>query len=101
MLRRAAAIWVVILIVAIANGVLREFLIAPRWGAFAAHIVSTLILCAAIFIVALLSIRWMAPRGRGGAILIGVIWFALTLAFEFLAGHYLFGNSWENLLADY
>ena len=25
----------------------------------------------------------------------------LTLAFEFLAGHYLFGNSWERLLADY
>jgi hypothetical protein len=23
------------------------------------------------------------------------------LAFEFLAGHYLFGNPWERLLADY
>jgi hypothetical protein len=25
----------------------------------------------------------------------------LTLAFEFLAGHYLFGNPWSKLLADY
>jgi hypothetical protein len=25
----------------------------------------------------------------------------LTVAFEFLAEHYLFGNSWEKLLADY
>lgn len=25
----------------------------------------------------------------------------LTLGFEFLAGHYLFGSSWEKLLADY
>jgi hypothetical protein len=33
--------------------------------------------------------------------LIGAVWLALTLAFEFLAGHYLFGSSWERLLADY
>ena len=26
---------------------------------------------------------------------------ALTVAFEFLAGHYVFGNSWERLIADY
>jgi hypothetical protein len=26
---------------------------------------------------------------------------ALTLAFEFLAGHYLFGNPWSRLLEDY
>ena len=25
----------------------------------------------------------------------------LTLAFEFLAGHFLFRNTWERLLADY
>ncbi|MBN1425277.1 hypothetical protein JXA88_12045 [Candidatus Fermentibacteria bacterium] len=24
----------------------------------------------------------------------------ITVAFEFLAGHYLFGNSWERLLSD-
>ena len=60
-----------------------------------------LVLCAAIFIVALLFTRWIAPKSRGGALLIGSVWLALTLAFEFLAGHYLFGSSWERLLADY
>jgi hypothetical protein len=29
------------------------------------------------------------------------VWVALTVAFEFLAGHYVFGNSWEGLIADY
>jgi hypothetical protein len=29
------------------------------------------------------------------------MWVALTLAFEFLAGHYLFGTPWNQLLADY
>lgn len=32
---------------------------------------------------------------------IGALWVAMTVAFELLAGHYLFGNTWERLLADY
>ena len=31
----------------------------------------------------------------------GIMWVALTVAFEFLAGHYVFGNSWKRLTADY
>ena len=31
----------------------------------------------------------------------GAIWFCLTITFEFAAGHYVFGNPWEKLLADY
>jgi hypothetical protein len=30
-----------------------------------------------------------------------MIWLLLTLAFEFLAGHSLFGKPWDMLLADY
>jgi hypothetical protein len=32
---------------------------------------------------------------------VGLYWLLLTVAFEFLGGHYLFGKSWENLPADY
>jgi hypothetical protein len=32
---------------------------------------------------------------------IGVIWLILTIGFEFGFGHYVAGNSWEKLLADY
>ena len=100
-LLRAFAVWVVVLALAIANGAAREYLLTPRLGAQTGHVVSTLILCAAIFLAAVLSIQWMGPRGRRGALLIGTTWLALTLAFEFLAGHYFFGNSWEKLLTDY
>jgi len=98
---KATLIWVLLLGVAVLNGTAREFLLAPRLGAQAGHVASTLILCAAIFVVAMLFTRWIGPKSRGGAILIGAVWLALTLAFEFLAGHYLFGSSWERLLADY
>ena len=101
MIFRTIVIWVLLLGVAVLNGTAREFLLAPRLGAYAGHVASTVVLCAAIFVVALLFTRWIGPRSRGGAMLIGAVWLALTLAFEFLAGHYLFGSSWERLLADY
>lgn len=100
-LLRCVAVWVFLLITAVANGAAREYLLAPRLGAQSGHVVSALVLCAAIVVVALLSIRWIGPRSRRGAMLVGATWLALTLAFEFLAGHYLFGNSWGKLLADY
>ena len=101
MVLRAIAVWALLAVVAVANGAAREFLIAPGLGAQTGHVVSTIILCAAIVIVALLSIRWIGPRGRRGALWVGGTWLALTLVFEFLAGHYVLGNSWEKLFADY
>jgi hypothetical protein len=98
---RIVVVWMLLLVVAVANGAAREFLLVPRLGAQTGHVVSTVILCAAILAVALLTIRWIAPRGRRGALWIGGIWLALTLGFEFLAGHYVFGNSWEKLFTDY
>lgn len=98
---RIVAVWMLLLVVAVANGAAREFLLVPRLGAQTGHVVSTVVLCAAILVVALLTIRWMAPRGRRGALWAGGTWLALTLGFEFLAGHYIFGNSWEKLFADY
>jgi hypothetical protein len=35
------------------------------------------------------------------ALLIGVIWVVSTILFEFIAGHFIFGNSWDHLIADY
>jgi hypothetical protein len=101
MVFRILAVWGLLLVVAVANGAVREFLLVPRLGAQTGHVVSTVILCAAILAVALLTIRWIAPRGRRGALWVGGTWLALTLVFEFLAGHYVFGNSWEKLFADY
>jgi len=31
----------------------------------------------------------------------GACWTAMTIAFEFGFGHYIMGNSWGKLLADY
>jgi hypothetical protein len=98
---RAVAIWAGLLVIAVANGALRDVLIVPRLGPQAGHVISTLVLSAVIVAVAFVSIRWIAPPDRAGALRVGGLWVVLTLAFELLAGHWLFGKSWSDLFADY
>jgi hypothetical protein len=101
MFARALAVWLGIMLLAIANGSVRNALLTPSVGEPTAHVLSTIILCAVILLVAWLTIRWIGPESRRDALLIGLTWIVLTLAFEFLAGHYIFGAPWERILADY
>ena len=98
---RAITVWCGIVPIAIANGAVREILIVPAAGQPAGHVISTITLCAAILLVTWLTIGWMRPASLRDAARIGALWLALTLAFEFLAGHYVFGTPWDRLLADY
>jgi hypothetical protein len=100
MLARALGVWLLLLLAATVNGGLRETFIIPRTGDAAGHAISTITLCAAILVLAWLTAEWMAPATARDAWRIGAMWVALTLAFEFLAGHYLFRNPWPRLLAD-
>jgi hypothetical protein len=101
MLLRAVAVWFLVLIVAVVNGFVREKLFIPGLGELTGHIASTLILSALVLIVSVLLSGWIGFRAVSDALLVGAMWVAMTLAFEFLAGHYLFGTPWEKLLADY
>jgi hypothetical protein len=101
MFRRALVTWVGILVVASLNGAVRDLALAPRWGDPLARAVSTLSLCGLILLVTWLTIGWIHPVTTRGALAIGLLWLALTLAFEFLAGHYLFHKPWSVLLGDY
>ena len=49
----------------------------------------------------LFSVPWIAPPTARAALSAGALWLAMTLAFEFLAGHFLFGKPWPVLVADY
>jgi len=98
---RALTVWVVLLAVAVANGALREAWLIPLTGGLTGHQLSTLTLSAAIFLVTWLTIGWIGPATQAEARLVGLGWVALTLAFEFGAGYFVFGKTWVELLADY
>jgi hypothetical protein len=98
---RAFAVWIGMMLLAIANGAFRDLLIFRMTGPVAGRAVSSIILCALIMIVALRTIEWIGPSSKAQAFGIGVFWLTLTLAFEFLAGHYVFGTPWATILADY
>jgi hypothetical protein len=101
MVLRSLLIWLVILLLAILNGAFRQSVLIPRMGDLSGHVASTLLLSALVIAATSLALPWVGPMTTGGAWGVGMIWLVLTVAFEFLAGHYLFGNSWEKLLLDY
>lgn len=95
------AVWFVLLVLAFVNGGFREAVLIPRLGTTWAHIGSTALLCLLILVLTALTIRWLAPNSTVEALQIGLLWTAMTIAFEFLAGHYVFGTPWSKLLEDY
>lgn len=101
MILRAVVAWFALMVLAITNGTMREFLLTPRVGPKLGHVLSTLLLCALIFLVAWLLMPWIGARHSADAWKLGALWLAFTLGFEFLVGHDVFRNSWEKLLADY
>jgi len=100
MLLRATAIWFVLLLTAVGNGAVRETLLIPRVGDWLGHVVSTLMLAVLIVVIATAAMGWIGPTASE-VFTLGLFWLALTIAFEFLAGHSLFHTPWERLFQDY
>ena len=98
---RAAADWLLVLALAIANGALREAVLVPLAGATGARFASGVLLIACILAVA----AWRVPRlgASTPAVLwrVGALWLALTLAFEFAFGALVQRKSANELLAPY
>jgi hypothetical protein len=93
--------WLILAVVAIANGTLRQFTYGRHMPELAAHQLSTL---TGILLtggaVWLLDRSWPIGSAKD-AWIIGSCWLLMTIAFEFGFGHYLAGHSWSRLFADY
>lgn len=98
---KAALMWLVLLVLMMANGALRVLVLEPRLGEHLARQTATLsgivvvLACTAPFVRALGELPSRQLLG------IGVAWLVLTLTFELPFGHYGLGKSWPELLADY
>jgi len=98
---KALALWFAILVLAILNGAFRESVLVPALGGFAGLVISGLLLCACIFLVAFVAVPLFAPSGPRRYLAIGVFWLLLTLSFEFGFGRYVQQKSWTEQLEAY
>ena len=101
MIARALLVWCLLLVLAVLNGGVRDTWLSPALGDTAGRATSSVLLALLIILATWLTIRWIGPATAGQAMTVGALWVVLTLAFEFGAGHYGFGKSWAELLADY
>ena len=88
-------------VIAIANGILRDMGYARYMSELRAHQVSTLTGCVLFgFYIKGVIVTW-PPASAEAAMAIGLIWFIMTVLFEFGVGHFGAGHSWKRLFQDY
>jgi len=95
--------WLPMVCIAIMNGTIRELSYGKFLSELRAHQVSSVsvILLLGLY-VWFLTRRWrLQSQSQTQAIAIGLIWLCLTIAFEFLFGHYVVNHSWERPTLDY
>jgi hypothetical protein len=100
-LLKAVTLWLAVLALAMANGIAREELLVPALGPFAALVASGIILSACVFLVALAAAPWYGRLGSAQWLGIGVLWLAMTLAFEFGFGRLVQHKTWAELFEAY
>lgn len=93
--------WFVLLLVAMFNGALREFTYGKHVSELLAHQLSCISGILLFAVVIRQYVRLWPPVSAREAWQIGLLWMALTVAFEFLFFHYVAGHPWQVLLANY
>ncbi len=95
------AAWFVMLLVSVANGAVRDLFYGKHMSAMAAHQLSTVTGLLLLGLVIRAFVHLNPPSSDRHAILIGLLWMALTVGFEFLFFHFVAGRPWSELLANY
>lgn len=80
---------------------MRDSVYGDKVGEVGAHQISTGTLLALLALyIWTLERRWMLPDGRT-ALQVGAAWASFTVLFEFGFGHFVAGDSWSELFANY
>jgi hypothetical protein len=98
---RAFLIWLVIIAVESAHGVLRTIYLAPAIGDHQARQVSVFTGAILILLIAGLFAWYLKARSTTHLIGIGAFWTVLTVIFEIVLGRFAMGLSWERIRAEY
>ncbi len=91
---KAIGIWIVMLVAAIINGIVREKILTPAIGFDLALPISGLILAILVLLIVWIFVPFIKVKQEKRYFTIGLFWLGLTLAFEFIFGRYILDKSW-------
>jgi hypothetical protein len=92
--------WLPLIVLAVANGSFRQFVLLKHMSELRAHQLSTLSLLLLTTIYVWFIFPYLRIETGKQALLCGFIWLMLTIIFEFTLGR-MSKRSWEFLLQDY
>jgi hypothetical protein len=75
--------------------------LVPRIGDLPARRISVFTGIGLIFIVAVLSVRWLRVHDTQSLLKIGAVWVSLTVVFELALGRLVLSYEWGRILLDY
>ena len=93
--------WFGMVVLAIANGIIREKFYSQSMSELSAHQLSTFIAIVLFGLYIYSFTGFFQIQTAKQAFTIGAIWFIMTVIFEFGFGHYIAGHAWSRLLMDY
>lgn len=95
------AAWFPGVLIAIGNGTIRQFWYRQFLGELQAHQLSVASFVLLFGVYVWFVTRWLHLSSVREAVHVGVFWLIVTVAFEFLFGHFVMGHPWERLFHDY
>jgi hypothetical protein len=98
---RSVVVWLVLIAAEILHGIARGILLVPYVGEFRSNQIGVFSGSAIILVIAVVFVRWIGASRPAQLLMVGLLWLALTLAFEILFGRFVMGLSWERLASDY
>lgn len=99
-LARGFLAWLLIALLETLHGIARTLWLVPLLGDQLARQLAILSAIVIVFVVALVTIRWIDARGGGRKLIVGLQWLVLMVGFDVLLGRSL-GYSWERILGDF
>jgi hypothetical protein len=98
---RIVGVWLILALAMIANGAFREVALRQAIGPANAQIVSAVLGVVIILAITRWAFRRLAGAGTRPLVIASAVLVGLTVAFEFLFGHYVDRKTWTELVADY
>jgi hypothetical protein len=83
------------------HGAFRNLVLVPRLGDLRARQIGVLSGSVLIFLICLLTFRWLRARSTRALFSVGALWVLLTVCFEIALGRWVFHFDWDRILADY